>query len=113
LIEPTGDGIARYLREKLRDDTTPEMMSSALEANIMKSLPEISSKTYVETSARARLRKKYRRLIADIFESRFLLASLHIEAILRGNQYRSPWKKAGGSEGWGRVRGCICATWSG
>ena len=28
LIEPTGDGITRYLREKLRNDTTPEMMSA-------------------------------------------------------------------------------------
>jgi len=57
LIEPTGDGVVRYLREKLRNDTTPEMMSSALEANIMESIPEISSKTYVKNSARARLRK--------------------------------------------------------
>ena len=57
LIEPTSDGIIGYLREKLRNDTTPEMMSSTLEANIMGSIPEISSKTYVETSARAGLSK--------------------------------------------------------
>ena len=48
LIEPTGDGITMYLREKLKSDTAPEMMSSALEASIMKSIPEISSETYVE-----------------------------------------------------------------
>ena len=57
LIEPTGDDVVTYLREKLRNDTTREMMSSALEANIMESIPEISSKTYVENSAMARLRK--------------------------------------------------------
>jgi len=48
LIQPTGDGIIKYLREKLRNDTTPEMMSATLEANIMESIPEISSETYVE-----------------------------------------------------------------
>ena len=57
LIEPTGDDVVTYLREKLRNDTTREMMNSALEANIMESIPEISSKTYVENSARARLRQ--------------------------------------------------------
>ena len=54
LIEPTGDGIIRYLREKLRNDTTPEMMSSTLEANILESIPYLSSETYVETSGRAK-----------------------------------------------------------
>ena len=49
LIEPTGGSIIKYLREKLRRDTAPEMMSSTLEANIMESIPEISSETYVET----------------------------------------------------------------
>ena len=57
LIEPTGDGITMYLREKIKNDTAPEMMSSALEAGIMESIPEISSETYVETSARAKLCK--------------------------------------------------------
>ena len=45
LIEPTEDGIIRYLLEKLRNDTTPEMMSSTLEANILESIPNISSET--------------------------------------------------------------------
>jgi len=49
LIEPTGDGIVGYLREKLRSDTTPEMMSSALEDNILESISQLSSETYVET----------------------------------------------------------------
>jgi len=48
LIEPTGDGIIGYLREKLRSDTTPEIMSSALEENIMESISRIGSETYVE-----------------------------------------------------------------
>jgi len=49
LIEPTGDGIIGYLREKLRSDTTPEMMSSALEENILESISQLSSETYVPT----------------------------------------------------------------
>jgi len=48
LIEPTGDGIFEYLRGRLRNDTTPEMMSRTLEANILKSISQISSETYVE-----------------------------------------------------------------
>jgi len=48
-IEPTGDGIVGYLREKLRSDTSPEMMSNTLEANIVESISQISSATYVET----------------------------------------------------------------
>jgi len=54
LIQPTEDGMFKYLREKLRNDTTPEMMSSTLEANIMQSIPEISSATYVEPISRAK-----------------------------------------------------------
>jgi len=57
LIEPTGDGIVNYLREKLRHDTTPEIMSSALEASIIESLSQLSSETYVETNSKAKLCK--------------------------------------------------------
>ena len=49
LIQPTEDGFARYLREKLRNDTAPDIMSATLEADIMKIIPELSSETYVET----------------------------------------------------------------
>ena len=49
LIQPTEDGFARYLREKLRNDTTPDIMSATLEADIMKIIPELSSETYVRT----------------------------------------------------------------
>jgi len=62
LIEPTGDGIIGYLREKLRNDTTPEMMSSTLEANIMENISHISSETYVERMQGQR----YLRLTANI-----------------------------------------------
>jgi len=47
LIEPTGDGIIGYLREKLKNDTTPEIMSGALEGDIMESISQIGSETYV------------------------------------------------------------------
>ena len=49
LIEPTSDGIIGYLREKLKSDTTPEIMSSALEGDIMENISQIGSETYVET----------------------------------------------------------------
>jgi len=69
LIEPMGDGIVKYLREKLKNDTTPEEMTSALEANIMESISQLSSETYVEPNARAKLwraMQSYRGLRADI-----------------------------------------------
>ena len=54
-IQPADDGVAEFLREKLRRDTTPDIMSSTLEAEIMKVIPEISSETYVGTSPRPKL----------------------------------------------------------
>jgi len=54
-IQPTEDGVIRYLQDKLRKDTTPEIMSSTLEAEIMKTIPEMNSETYVERSAREKL----------------------------------------------------------
>ena len=44
-IEPTEGDVLRYLREKLRNDTTPEIMNSTLEMDIIKSIPEASSET--------------------------------------------------------------------
>jgi len=79
-IRTTKDGVVRFLLEKLRKDAAPEIMSSTLEADIMKSIPQINSETYVKASSREKLPKQR----ADIFGSRFLLASLHIKAILRG-----------------------------
>ena len=52
LIEPTGGGIIAYLRERLRSDTTPEMMSSALETSIIESISKTASETYVRTIQR-------------------------------------------------------------
>jgi len=54
-IQPTEDGVVRYLRDKLRNDTTPEIMSSTLEAEILKSISGMNSESYVETSGREKL----------------------------------------------------------
>jgi len=54
-IRATEDGVLRFLREKLRKNTIPDMMSSTLEEDIMKSIPAISSETYVQTGLRLRL----------------------------------------------------------
>jgi len=47
-IRTTKDGVVRFLLEKLRKDAAPEIMSSTLEADIMKSIPQINSETYVK-----------------------------------------------------------------
>ena len=44
-IQTTEDGVHKFLREKLRKDTIPNMMSSTLEEDIMRSIPAISSET--------------------------------------------------------------------
>ena len=49
LIRATEDGVVRFLREKLRNDTIPNNMSSPLEGDIIKSIPAINSETYVGT----------------------------------------------------------------
>ena len=54
-IRATEDGVVRFLREKLKKDTIPNMMSSTLEGEIMKSVPGISSETYVRASLREKL----------------------------------------------------------
>jgi len=79
-IRATEDGVLTFLREKLRRDAIPNMMNSTLEGEIMKSIPAISSETYVERVQG----QSYPKPMADIFGPRFLLASLHIEVILRG-----------------------------
>lgn len=50
-IEPMDDDVLRYLREKFRNDTTPEIMNSKLEVDILKSIPEASSETCVREGA--------------------------------------------------------------
>ena len=54
LIQATEDGVVRFLREKLRKDTLPNLMDSTLEGDIMKGIPAISSETYVGTRPRAK-----------------------------------------------------------
>ena len=54
-IRATEDGVLRFLCEKLKMDTIPNMMSSKLEGDIMKSIPVISSETYVGTRLKAML----------------------------------------------------------
>jgi len=54
-IRATEDGVIGFLREKLRKDTAPDMMSSTLEEDIMNSIPTISSETYVGRRSRAGL----------------------------------------------------------
>ena len=77
-IKPRGDDIIAYLRAKLRKDTTPEVMDSSLEDDIMKSIPEEISESYVVTRDLGNLCKSY----TDTGESRFLLVSLRAETIL-------------------------------
>ena len=54
-IQTTEGGVLRFLREKLRKDNAPNTMSSTLEGDIMKSIPAISSETYVGTRAKVKL----------------------------------------------------------
>jgi len=42
-VIPTKDDIIRFLRAKLKKDTTPEAMDRSLEADIIKSIPETVS----------------------------------------------------------------------
>ena len=46
-IKPRDDDIVTYLHARLRKDTTPEAMDGLLESDIMKSIPEEISETYV------------------------------------------------------------------
>jgi len=52
-IRTTEYGVLRFLRERLRKDRLPNMMSGTLEREIMESIPAISSETYVGARARA------------------------------------------------------------
>ena len=54
-IQTTEDGVLRFLREKLKKDNAPNTMSCTLEGDILKSIPAISSETYVGTRAKEKL----------------------------------------------------------
>ena len=79
-IKPKDGDIVAYLRARLRKDTTPEVMDGGLEKDIMKSIPEEVSETYVVVRGPGNLWKSY----TDRLKSRFLLVSLRVEAVLRG-----------------------------
>ena len=58
-IKSRDDDIVRYLRARLRKDTTPEAMDSLLENDIMKSIPEGISETYVPVRDLGNPRESY------------------------------------------------------
>ena len=74
LMQLNQDGSIRYLRDKIGNGTTPGIMSSTLEADVMKSTAEINSETYVNGVQG----EGFLELISGVFESKFLLHSFHI-----------------------------------
>jgi len=56
-IAPAEDDVVKYLHERLQNDTAPEVMNNTLEADILKSIPEASSETYVEEGTMRKLLK--------------------------------------------------------
>jgi len=79
-IKPRDGDIVTYLRARLRKDTTPEVMDSGLENDIMKIIPEEVSETYVVMRGLGSLCRS----CTNRRKSRFLLISLRIDEILRG-----------------------------
>jgi len=49
-ITPKRGDVIRYLRTRLNEDTNPDAMSSSLEADILKKIPEDVSEMYVEVT---------------------------------------------------------------
>ena len=54
-ISPKRGDVIRYLRTRLREDTTPDAMDSILEAEILKKIPEDIAEMYVETTTLVKL----------------------------------------------------------
>ena len=77
-ISTKRDDIIRYLRSRLEEDTTPDAMDSILKAEILKNIPESLSEMYVQIQPPGSYLKH-----ALIDESRFLLVSLNIDAVLQ------------------------------
>jgi len=77
-IKPRDDDMVTYLRARLSKDTTPEVMNCGLENDIMNSVHEEVSETYVEVGARQTFISH-----TDRSKCRFLMVSLKLEAILR------------------------------
>ena len=78
-IKSRDDDIVTYLRARLKKDTTPEAMDGFLENDIMKSIPEKISETYVPVGDPESLCGP----LTNRCEYRFLRASLKLEIILR------------------------------
>ena len=76
-IKPRDNDIVTYLGARLRKDTIPEVMDSSLEDDIMKSIPEEISESYVVARNLGNFLSH-----TDTCESRLLLVSLRIETIL-------------------------------
>jgi len=78
-LGPSKDDIAEYLRVRLDEDITPDAMEESLEREILEKIPEIMSDMYVgnDTGYYATTPP------ANGYASRFLLASLNIDAILQ------------------------------
>jgi len=77
-ISSKRDDIIRYLHSRLEEDTTPDAMNSILKAEILKGIPEDVSEMYVETAL-----WELPQACTDKYISRFLLASLNIDAVLQ------------------------------
>ena len=77
-ISPKRDDIITYLHARLAEDTTPDAMDSALEAGILKKIPEDISEMYVEAATLRKLK-----ISTDRYLFSFLLVSLNIDAILQ------------------------------
>jgi len=80
LISTKRDDIIRYLHSRLEDDTTPDVMNSSLEAEILKKIPEDVSEMYVRKLGEYTL-SYVKHGLTD--SSRFLLVSLNIDAVLQ------------------------------
>jgi len=74
-----GDMI-RYLHSRLEEDATPDAMDSGLEAEILRKIPESVSEMYVSEKQQL---GQLPRACTDRCNSRFLLVSLSIDAILQ------------------------------
>ena len=73
--------IIRYLHSRLEDDTTPDVMNSSLEAEILKKIPEHVSEMYVRRKPGEITLSYVKHGLTD--SSRFLLVSLNIDAVLQ------------------------------
>ena len=77
-LGPSKNDIVEYLRVRLDEDVTPDAMEESLEADILERIPKTMSDMYVGDNTR----NPTPTLSTNRYESRFLLISLNIDAIL-------------------------------